>query len=91
MRASLGALALLVCFSLASVSAQESGPRNITKFIAAEVVDWDYAPAGENLCKGANFTGLPALWTVDGLGTVYKKARFVEYTDDSFTVSLSLD
>lgn len=60
---------------------------NITKYIAAEEVDWDYtAPTGINNCTGAPFIEPASLYTTDGLKNVYRKARFFEYTDASFSV-----
>lgn len=57
-----------------------------TYYVAADVVDWDYAPSGQNLCKGINFTEPEQLYAVKGAGRKYKKALFREYTDGSFQV-----
>lgn len=70
-------------------------------YIAAEEVEWDYLPGGENKCKrpeshpetnqGRDVSEKDpndhALWTTAGLGTVLKKAAYVQYTDQSFQVS----
>jgi FtsP/CotA-like multicopper oxidase with cupredoxin domain len=57
-------------------------------YIAADVVAWDYAPAGRNDVAGAGFTGHDAIY-VDGgpdrIGKVYKKSLYREYTDGTFT------
>lgn len=70
-------------------------------YIAAEEVSWDYLPGGKNQCKRpesqlATKKGEEgeqhheaqehALWTTAGLGSVLKKAAYVQYSDDSFQV-----
>ena len=49
-------------------------------------IDWIFAPSGQNLCKGVPFANDSngALWATDGLGKALKKAKFIEYTDESF-------
>ena len=57
-------------------------------YIAADEVDWDYAPAGKDLMTGEEFNEEQAVFTVKGphrIGRVYKKALYREYTDASFT------
>ncbi len=49
-------------------------------YIAAEDVTWNYAPSGHNLLTGAP---LPQPWV---LKPQWPKTRFIEYTDDSFTI-----
>jgi FtsP/CotA-like multicopper oxidase with cupredoxin domain len=49
-------------------------------YIAAEDVTWDYAPSGHNLLNG-NPIAQP--WA---LQLRWPKSRFIEYTDDTFTV-----
>ncbi len=49
-------------------------------FIAAEDVTWNYAPSGHNLLSG---TPIPQ---VLALKLQWPKTRFIEYTDDTFTV-----
>ena len=59
-----------------------------TYYVAAEDVAWDYAPAGTNRITGAAFEGDAALFAAPsqmGLGRVYKKSVFREYTDATFT------
>lgn len=58
-----------------------------TYYIAATETNWDYAPGGMNMMTGAKFAGQPAIWTEHTktrIGTVYRKALFREYTDDTF-------
>jgi FtsP/CotA-like multicopper oxidase with cupredoxin domain len=53
-------------------------------YVAAEEVMWDFAPARRNLVMdhGGHGGALPATWAKN---TRWKKVRYVEYTDDSFT------
>ena len=57
-------------------------------YIAADEVDWDYAPGGVNKMMGMKFEGFSTIFTERGphrIGTVYRKALYREYTDDTFT------
>jgi hypothetical protein len=58
-----------------------------TYYLAAEPIDWDYAPAGKDLCKNEPFSDKALLYTTQGIGTKYKKAVYREYEDGTFTVS----
>eukprot|EP00878_Enallax_costatus_P001496 GHUV01001647.1.p1 GENE.GHUV01001647.1~~GHUV01001647.1.p1 ORF type:complete len:154 (+),score=35.55 GHUV01001647.1:165-626(+) len=58
-----------------------------TYYLAADEVDWDFAPAGKDLCRNQPFSAAAQLYTEQGIGTKYKKAAFRQYTDDTFTVS----
>jgi FtsP/CotA-like multicopper oxidase with cupredoxin domain len=49
-------------------------------FIAAEDVSWDYAPSKRDLIHGAH---IPMPWEQQ---TQWPKTRFIEYTDNSFSV-----
>jgi hephaestin len=58
-------------------------------FIAAVQEEWDYAPAGGDMCSGAlaNYTEAGAALMEAGpdrIGSKYLKARFVEFMDASF-------
>ena len=58
-----------------------------TYYIAADPVDWDYAPAGHNLL-GEHFEADTATFLENGpdrIGHVDKKSMYREYTDDSFS------
>jgi FtsP/CotA-like multicopper oxidase with cupredoxin domain len=58
-----------------------------TYYIAADEVEWDYAPSGINQITGQPFDEIQKTWTgrkADRIGTVYKKAVYREYTDDTF-------
>jgi len=54
-------------------------------FIAAETVEWDYAPGTVNQCYQRPYTVAEQPWTTGGMGTKYLKALYVGYTDITFT------
>lgn len=59
-------------------------------FIAADEVDWDYAPSGMNMINGMPLDEdqQASVFTVEGpntIGRVYKKAQYHAYTDDTFS------
>lgn len=59
-----------------------------TYYIAAEEVDWDYAPEGRELMMGHEFNEAEAVFVEPGpsrIGSVYHKLRFVGYRDAAFT------
>ena len=59
-----------------------------TYFIAADEVDWDYAPDGTNVMMGRPFNDEENVFVeangVDRVGSTYKKALYREYTDGTF-------
>ncbi|MEP6618754.1 MAG: multicopper oxidase domain-containing protein [bacterium] len=62
-------------------------PAMRTYYVAADEVDWDYAPDGKNDITGAAFTGIPARYMEPGPGRVgrrWHKAIYREYTDSTF-------
>jgi len=70
-----------------SGSASASGKLHIY-YIAADEVEWDYAPSGINKISGKPFEGYPKLFVEQGthrIGKVYRKAIYREYTDETFT------
>ncbi len=69
-------------------SQARSAPTTHTYYIAADEVEWDYAPGGVNQITGQPFGEEEAFWVESGphrIGKVYKKALFREYTDETFT------
>src|SRR5262249_32520380 len=48
-------------------------------YIAADDVSWDYAPSGRDLTHGS---ALPRLYSQ----TRWNKTRYIEYTDNTFSV-----
>jgi FtsP/CotA-like multicopper oxidase with cupredoxin domain len=57
-------------------------PRTRVYYVAAEDVDWNYAPLGRDPVMGRP---LPAPW---GRQTVYHKQHYVGYTDATFTTPI---
>jgi FtsP/CotA-like multicopper oxidase with cupredoxin domain len=59
-----------------------------TYYVAADEVEWNYAPSGINQITGQPFEGIAKSYTERGphrIGTVYRKAVFREYADATFT------
>ena len=79
-------ITVLVLF--ASVGFGQSVGKARDYYIAADEVDWDYAPGGVNKMMGMKFDGYSKVFTERGpqrIGTVYRKAIYREYTDNTFT------
>lgn len=87
-------------------SAFPSGPRRTREyFIQAEDEIWDYAPKGTDVCDSRQFgkdeeifvkSQLPILDDEDrvlgyGIGSKYKKTRYVQYKDKAFTQKVYRD
>lgn len=56
-------------------------------YIAADMVDWDYAPSGKNMITGEPFDDAANVFVGPGtgrIGRVYRKALYREYTDATF-------
>ncbi len=68
--------ALLAVVSQANASA----PTTRNYYLAAEAVQWDYAPSGQDLVHGGP---IPDPWS---RYTKWNKVRYIEYTDATFTV-----
>jgi hephaestin len=89
-------LVFALCFVLPLIaltaSAQESaagvgGGHVRTYYIAADEIEWDYAPEGIDHMTGKPFEGYAKVHTERGphrIGTKYLKAVYREYTDDTF-------
>lgn len=57
-------------------------------FIAADQVEWNYAPSGKNRITGKPLGAAESTWTASGpdrIGTRYLKSVFHEYADGTFT------
>ncbi|MBI1837487.1 MAG: multicopper oxidase domain-containing protein [Flavobacteriia bacterium] len=61
-------------------------------YIAAVEQEWDYAPQGKNVFTGMDFDSNDSVYTVNSntneiqrIGRKYVKARYIEYTDSTFT------
>jgi FtsP/CotA-like multicopper oxidase with cupredoxin domain len=62
-------------------------------YIAADEVDWDYAPSGGNQITGEPFGDTENVFVANGpdrIGHVYRKALYREYTDASFTTLMPI-
>jgi len=66
----------IVCFAGAPAAA-----RTRTYYIAAQEVQWNYAPGGVNKITGAPVQKVP----IDFLGWTYTKATYMPYADSAFT------
>lgn len=58
-----------------------------TYYVAADEVEWDYAPLGIDMMTGQPFEGTSAAYTQPGpnrIGRLYRKAIYREYTDETF-------
>jgi hephaestin len=64
-------------------------PATRTYYVAADEVDWDYAPGKDiNLITGQPYDSVARVFVGNGptdIGRVYRKAVYREYTDSSFT------
>ena len=77
-----------VLFLFSAFAFGQSAAKIRTYYIAADEVDWDYAPGGVNKMMGMKFEGYSKVFTEKGphrIGTVYRKAIYREYTDATFT------
>lgn len=88
-RTGLGVLVLLAM--LVQLQAQDLGPKHHAKvrvhFVAADEVDWDYAPSGRDEAMGHPFHDFARIYMEAGphrIGRVYKKCIYREYTDAKF-------
>ena len=72
----------------AAATSPATGGKVRRYFIAADVVDWDYAPSGKNLITGEAFDDTAKVFTqhgADRIGTTYRKSVYHGYTDSTFT------
>ncbi|MGH9369536.1 MAG: multicopper oxidase domain-containing protein [Thermoanaerobaculia bacterium] len=86
-------LPFLLIWGLLSPLTAGAGPAAAAKgstrtyAIAADEVEWDYAPSGMNRITGQPFEGAAVIWVergADRLGRKYRKTIFREYTDATF-------
>ena len=71
----LTSLLLSFCITFAESATREY-------WIAAEKVEWNYAPSGKNLIRPAMGLGV---W---GKALVYEKYRYIQYTDETYTTQV---
>ncbi|HKQ86949.1 MAG TPA: multicopper oxidase domain-containing protein, partial [Candidatus Acidoferrales bacterium] len=63
-------------------------PKTRTYYVAADEVQWNYAPEGRDVAMNHPFDEIEKVYTESGpnhIGRVYKKAIYREYTDATFT------
>ena len=72
--------AVMLTGLLAACAQDGVAPATVRYFVAAEPVDWDYAPLGRD---PAFDRPLPEPW---GRRHVYPKLRYIQYTDATFSV-----
>jgi len=80
-------LTLLCTVGRAQSPQSEATSKVHTHYIAADEVDWDYAPGGVNKMMGMKFDGYSKVFVERGphrIGSVYRKALYREYTDETF-------
>lgn len=87
---SVGLVGLLMFASgaLTQAAPGASTGKTRTYYIAADEVNWDYAPSGYDVAMGHPFDALEKWYTEPGphhIGSAYKKAIYREYTDGTFT------
>ncbi|MBZ5596954.1 MAG: multicopper oxidase domain-containing protein [Acidobacteriia bacterium] len=82
-------VALLSPFAMAAKQTASRDPGKVhTYYVAADEVEWDYAPDGINKMMGMKFDGYAATFMNRGphsIGKVYRKAVYREYTDATFS------
>jgi hephaestin len=72
----------------ATARAAAAGPVTRTYYIAADEVEWNYAPQGRNAITGRPFDDAANVFVARGvhrIGATYRKALYREYTDATFT------
>jgi len=92
--ATICAFAVLISAAIVSSAAgvsqpdqTQTGSKVRTYYIAADEVEWDYAPGGVNKMMGMKFDGYSKIFVERGphrIGSIYRKALYREYTDETF-------
>jgi manganese oxidase len=80
---------LVCCWALFILPAGAQSQAKVhTYYVAADEVEWNYAPHGIDKMMEMKFMGYSKLLTERGehrIGTTYLKAVYREYTDETFT------
>jgi FtsP/CotA-like multicopper oxidase with cupredoxin domain len=86
---------LLLNFAAHAQQKDSKSPGKIrTYYVAADELNWNYAPAGRDEAMGMPFDEISKLYTQPAphrIGSVYKKALYREYTDGSFSALKARD
>ena len=90
MAATMRMAVLLVCAGVvgANAASDHSTGKTRTYYVAADEVEWDYAPSGRDEAMGMDFDQIGKSFTASGphrIGRVYRKAIYREYTDATFS------
>lgn len=91
-----GLALMAVCFAVSmcwmqptrAAAQAEHGGRTRVYYVAADEVEWNYAPSGRDEAMGMPFDAIARGYTESGphqIGSVYKKAIYREYTDGTFS------
>jgi FtsP/CotA-like multicopper oxidase with cupredoxin domain len=84
------AVCLLALFlSCRPLQGQSPAGKTRAYYVAADEINWDYAPTGRDEAMGHSFDELERGYTEPGphhIGRIYRKAVYREYIDDTFTV-----
>lgn len=83
-----GALAGVAAEGAQSKGAAHPAGQTRTYYVAADEVEWDYAPSGMDRMMGMPFDARARTYMDGGphrIGKVYRKAIYREYTDGTFT------
>src|SRR5690349_3984676 len=95
-RSLLWLLMLLMAFVVAGCTLSVIAPNVVplanpgqtrTYYIAADEVEWNYAPTGSNQITGKPFGDMENVFVENGpqrIGSTYRKALYREYTDATF-------
>jgi FtsP/CotA-like multicopper oxidase with cupredoxin domain len=81
-------VALSAVFAVVTAAPCAAQGKVRTYYVAADEVEWDYAPSGIDQITGQPFEGIAKSYTERGphlIGKVYRKAIYREYTDATFT------
>ena len=81
---------IVLCAPPVLLHAASATPAGTTRtyYVAADEVQWDYAPSGRDEAMGMDFDEIGKAFTESGphrIGHVYKKAIYREYTDATFS------
>ena len=79
---------LLIVQASSARAADHAGGKTRTYYVAADEVEWDYAPSGRDMTMDMPFDPVARAFTESGphqIGRVNKKAIYREYTDSTFS------
>ena len=80
-------LSVVILLAIPACFGQTQTAKVRTYYVAADEVDWDYAPGGVNKMMGMKFDGYSKIFVERGphrIGSIYRKALYREYTDETF-------